>query len=74
MNEQKIRKIKKQIKDSNELLKKLELRPCQGDSDLRQKAIEIEELEIQITSLEKERDGYLYYWQKKEDKEDNENT
>ena len=60
MPKQTLRKTEKQIKDSYEILKKLELRPCQGDSDLRQKALEIEELKSQISSLEKERDDYLY--------------
>ena len=74
MHEQKIKKIEKQIKDSNELLTKLELRPCQGDKDLKQKDFEIAELKSHIASLEKERDGYLYYWQNEKDKEDNNHT
>ena len=71
MPKQTIKKIEKQIRDSNELLKVLELRPCQGDKDLKQKDIEIDELKAHITSLEKERDGYLFSWQNEKENDQN---
>ena len=65
MSKRELKKLEKQIQDSIELLKRLEIRPCRGDNDIKQKEIEINDLKKHIVSLEKERDGYLYHWQEK---------
>ena len=66
MNKQALKKIEKQIKDSFESLRKLEIRPCNGDKDIKQRELEITELKSYIKSLEKERDRYLYHWNKED--------
>ena len=49
-----IKKIKKELYRLKEILKKLELRPCQGDRDLKQKDEEVEILNREIYDLVKE--------------------
>ena len=49
-----IKKIKKELYRLKETLKKLELRPCQGDRDLKQKDEEVEILNREIYNLVKE--------------------
>ena len=49
-----IKKIKKELYRLKEILKKLELRPCQGDRDLKQKDEEVEILNREIYDLGKE--------------------
>lgn len=57
-----IKKIQKQIDDSMDLLQKLEIRPCKGDADIKQKENEIADLKRHIQSLKKEYDRHQYSW------------
>ncbi len=56
----KIKIIQKELKQAINLLRRLEIRPCRGDSDIKQKDIEIVDLMDRIKSLVNERDSYLY--------------
>lgn len=62
MNKQELKKIEKQIEDALNLLREIEIRPCKGDADIKQKEIEIEELENHIRALEKDHDQQLYHY------------
>jgi septal ring factor EnvC (AmiA/AmiB activator) len=55
-----IKEIQKELDKLKEDFKKMELRPCHGDADLRQREKDLEELKQRIYALEKERDQYLY--------------
>ena len=57
-----IKKLQKEIDDSIDLLRKLEIRPCKGDTDIKQKEMEIADLKKHIQSLENERDRHVYSW------------
>ena len=57
-----VRQIQNEIEKLRDEYKKTELRPCQGDTDLRQRENELEILKSKIYELEKERDTYLYSW------------
>ena len=62
MRKREIKEIQKQINDSVSLLKRLEIRPCNGDKEIRQKELEIEDLKSHIHSLERECDRLAYNW------------
>jgi cob(I)alamin adenosyltransferase len=49
-----IKEAQKELQRFKDLLKKIELRPCYGDADLKQKENEIKMLEHDIYELEKE--------------------
>ena len=49
-----VRNIRKQIAKLKSEINKLELRPCHGDADIRQKELEIMDLKKEIYELEKE--------------------
>jgi hypothetical protein len=60
------KKIKELEKGLDELMEEyinMELRPCRGDADLRQREKDLEMLKEKIYELEKERDSHLYTWQ-----------
>ena len=57
-----IKELKKEIEKLRDEYEKIELRPCQGDADLRQRENELEILKSKISQLEKEQDTYLYSW------------
>ena len=57
-----IKELKKEIGKLRDEYEKIEVRPCQGDTDLRQRENELEILKSKISELEKERDTYLYSW------------
>jgi len=57
-----IKELKKEIEKLRDEYKKIELRPCQGDTDLLQRENELEILKSKIYDLEKEMDTYLYSW------------
>ncbi len=52
--------IQKKIDELRMTLKKMEIRPCQGDVDLKEREKDITALKSEIRSLENERDEYLY--------------
>ena len=56
----KIKKIQNEIQQLEELFKKMELRPCQGDADLSQKEQDLELLKAKINKKKLERDQYKY--------------
>ena len=56
----KIKKIQNEIDQLEELFKKMELRPCQGDDDLSQKEEDMEDLKDKINAKKMERDRYKY--------------
>jgi len=60
MNKKEAKKILKQIDDLENLLRRLEIRPCKGDNEIRQKEIEIVDLKKHIRSFKNELDGYIY--------------
>jgi hypothetical protein len=57
-----IKKIQKEIHSLRNRLKKTELRPCKGDSEILQKEKDIKGLKKQIHSLEVECDRYTFTW------------
>jgi hypothetical protein len=63
MKDKEIRKRRKHIKkEMNNLkkgLRKMELRPCLKDVELKQKEKDIEALREKIVAMEKERDRYI---------------
>ncbi|MDB4444332.1 hypothetical protein N9174_03240 [bacterium] len=56
----KIKKIQNEIDQLEELFKKMELRPCQGDADLSQKEEDMNDLKEKISAKKMERDRYKY--------------
>jgi predicted nucleic acid-binding Zn-ribbon protein len=58
-----VRQIQNEIEKLRDEYKKMELRPCQGDTDLRQRENELDKLKSKIYELERERDTRLYTWQ-----------
>ena len=65
MSKKEAKKIQKQIDNLENLLRRLEIRPCTGDKEINQKEIEIADLKNQIQALKNERDGHLYGLPKK---------
>jgi hypothetical protein len=55
-----VRQIQNEIEKLRDEYGKMELRPCQGDTDLRQRENELDILKSKIYELEKERDNRLY--------------
>jgi len=62
LNRKRAKEIKKKIDELRMSLKKTEIRPCQGDVDLKENEKDITALKREIRSLENERDKYLYSW------------
>ena len=59
-----VRQIQNEIEKLRDEYKKMELRPCQGDTDLRQRENELDILKSKIYELERKRDSHLYNpWQ-----------
>jgi len=56
-----VKKIQKQIAFLKEELKKIELRPCKGDADIKQKEEEIFMLKREIYDLEKDANQYAIF-------------
>ena len=65
MQKNEAKKIQKKIGHMENALLKLEIRPCKGDKELKQKDIEITDLKMQILSLKNDRDGNIYGLQKR---------
>ena len=57
--QKKLKQIKKQISQLKKEIKKLEFRPCQNDSDLKQKDKDTKILREKTYELEKEQDMYI---------------
>jgi chromosome segregation ATPase len=57
-----IKELQKEIEKLRDEYQKVEIRPCRGDADLRQRQNELEILKSKIYELEKERDTFLYSW------------
>jgi predicted DNA-binding protein (UPF0278 family) len=60
--EKTVKQIQKEIERLRDEYRKMELRPCHGDSDLMQRDKDLGLLKNKIYALEKERDRYLYTW------------
>ncbi|MFC1863343.1 hypothetical protein ACFL1Z_05250 [Thermodesulfobacteriota bacterium] len=60
MNKKETKKIQKQIDNLENQLRSLEIRPCKGDNEMKQKEIEIEDLKNNIKMLKNERIRHLY--------------
>ena len=58
-----IKELKKEIEKLRHEYERIELRPCQGDTDLRQRENELDILKSKIYELQRERDNRLYTWQ-----------
>ncbi|MFC1535239.1 hypothetical protein ACFLZG_07675 [Thermodesulfobacteriota bacterium] len=56
-----IKKMKNELNRLKELLKKLELRPCRGDADLKQKDEEVQMLKRTIYDLERETNIFVIF-------------
>jgi TolA-binding protein len=57
--QKKLKQIKKQISQLQKEIKRLKFRPCQNDSDLKQKDTDIKTLKGKTYELEKEHDRYI---------------
>ena len=62
LSRKRAKEIQKKIDELRMSLKKTEIRPCQGDVDLKEKEKDITALKREIRSLENERDKYIYSW------------
>ena len=62
LSRKRAKEIQKKIDELRMSLKKMEIRPCQGDLDLKEKEKDITTLKSEIRSLENERDKYFYSW------------
>ena len=60
LNKKKVKQLKKQVNELKRKLQKMEIRPCQGDADLKQREKDIRALKDKIFLLENESDKYLY--------------
>ncbi|MFC1867740.1 hypothetical protein ACFL0H_06380 [Thermodesulfobacteriota bacterium] len=60
MSKKEAKKLQKQINNMETLLRRLEIRPCKGDNEIKQKEIEIADLKNQIHTLKNKRDVHLY--------------
>ena len=60
LNKKKVKQLKKQVNELKRKLQKMEIRPCQGDADLKEREKDVKALKDQIFSLENESDRYLY--------------
>lgn len=61
-NKKRIKQLQKKIDALEKMLSQIELRPCQGDADLKIKEEEVTELIGEIKNLKKKRDKYVYSW------------
>jgi hypothetical protein len=59
-DKRKIKQLEKKIDTLQRTLSQTELRPCQGDKDLKEREEEISELITEIKTLKKKRDKHLY--------------
>ena len=59
-DKKKIKQLEKKIDTLERTLGRTELRPCQGDKDLKEREEEITELITEIKTLKQERDKHLY--------------
>jgi len=57
--QKKLKQIKKEISQLQKEIKRLKFRPCQNDSDLKQKDTDIKTLRQKIYELEKEHGRYI---------------
>lgn len=57
----KFKKINKDIAQLKVVLKRLEIRPCKGDADLRKKDEEIKLLKLEIYQIEKDINQFSFY-------------
>ena len=57
----KLKQIKKQISQLKKEIKKIKFRPCQNDSDLKQKDKDIKTLRAKTYHLQKEHDRYIVH-------------
>ena len=62
MDKKKIKHLQKKIDTLERMLSLTEVRPCQGDDDLRKREEEITELISEIKALKRKRDNYVYFW------------
>ena len=60
IDKKKIKKLNKKIKGIEKAYHRMEMRPCKGDKDLKQRDIELRMLREQIHALERERDTLMY--------------
>ena len=58
----KIKKLNKKIKEFEKAYHRMEMRPCKGDKDLKQRDVDLRMLRVQIYDLERERDSLIYTW------------
>ena len=61
-----IKKVQKKLYRMKELLKKMELKPCHGDADLRQKDEDIKILKREIYDIEKETNQFALFLERGE--------
>ena len=54
-----MKKIKKEMDLLRKKLRKIEIRPCHGDADLKQKEMEIRSIKDKLLDLEREHDRYM---------------
>ena len=56
-----VKRIQKEIERLKEEVRKVELRPCHGDADLKKKEEELASLKREMYELEKEANQYVMY-------------
>ena len=62
MDKKKIKQLQKKIDTLERTVSQTEVRPCQGDNDLKKREEDIAGLIKEIRILKKERDKYVYSW------------
>jgi len=58
----KIKELNKKIKELEKAFQGLQIRPCKGDKDLKQRDVDLRTLREQIYAVERERDSLIYTW------------
>ena len=59
---QRIKELDKKIKELKEEFRKMEIRPCMGDRDLREREVDLKRLKEKIHATENERASLIYTW------------
>ena len=58
----KIKEFNKKKKELEKAYQKMEIRPCKGDKDLKERDVDMRRLREQIHALERKRGSLIYTW------------
>ena len=58
----KVKELNKKMKELEKAFQRMQICPCKGDKDLKQREVDLRTLREQIYALERERDYLIYTW------------